>query len=181
MPSKHPVAEVSTSSMADIAFLLLTFYLTTTIIRDDKGLTILLPPFQKTAPTVPVANHNLFTVLINSSDELLIEGERRSSLAGVRDQIKKFLLNNGNNKTLSDNPQKAVISIKTDRGTSYRMYVAALDEVQAAYYEIYADRARITSAVFRKLNPNDPNEKKIYDQATRGIPMNISIAEPGSN
>jgi hypothetical protein len=99
-------------------------------------------------------------VLINSSDELLIEGERRSSLAGVRDQIKKFLLNNGNNKTLSDNPQKAVISIKTDRGTSYRMYVAALDEVQAAYYEIYADRARITSAVFRKLNPNDPNEKR---------------------
>jgi biopolymer transport protein ExbD len=181
MPSKHPAAEVSTSSMADIAFLLLTFYLTTTIIRDDKGLPLLLPPFQETPITVPIPERNLFNVLINSSDELLIEGKRRPSLVGLRNEIKVFLMNKGRNKTLSDNPEKAVISLKTDRGTSYRMYIAALDEMQAAYYEIYAERAGISLASFRKLDMNVAKEKQIYDKATRGIPMNISIAETLSN
>jgi biopolymer transport protein ExbD len=177
MVSKHAAPEVSTSSMADIAFLLLTFFLITTIIPNDRGLTLLLPPFLKTPQSVPVHERNLFTVLINSSDELLIEGERRSSISGLRDEIKIFVLNNGRDNKLSDNPQKAVISIKTDRGTSYKMYVTALDEVQAAYYEIYSARAGISSTAFRKLNTGDAKQKKIYDEAMRGIPMNISIAE----
>jgi biopolymer transport protein ExbD len=181
MASKHPVAELSTSSMADIAFLLLTFYLTTTIIRDDKGLPMLLPPFQKTTIPIPVHERNLFNVLINSSDELLVEGNRRPSLKGLRDEIKVFLMNYGKNDALSENPEKAVISLKTDRGTSYQMYIAALDEVQAAYYEIYSERAGISAAAFRKLDMNSSKERKIYDEAIRGIPMNISIAEPSSN
>lgn len=173
---KHRPVELPAGSMADIAFLLLTFYMVTTVINNEKGITILLPPMQ-TGVITPVHERNLFTVQINSQDQFLIEGVRRENIQGMRKEIKKFIMNHGKNPTLSLTPEKAVVSFKTDRGTSYRTYIAALDEIQSAYYELYAQQAGITPEHFRKLDLNNPVEKALYEKGRNGIPMNISIAE----
>ena len=171
-------AEVSTGSMADIAFLLLTFFLMTTVINNEKGLTLLLPQWSDEPIISDKHQRNVFAVQINSENEFLIEGEPRNSLAGVTDEIKKFILNNGVDPSLSVNPEEAVVSLKTDRGTSQQAFVAVLDVIQAAYYEIYAERAGISAKAFRELDLNDKAQKETYDMARTGIPMNISMAEP---
>ncbi len=97
--------------------LLLTFFLVTTVIENHKGIPMLLPQLS-TVPPLPWKDRNLFNVQINSHDQFLVEGEKRENLAGLREQLKKFILNNGTDETLSENPEKALISLKTDRGTN---------------------------------------------------------------
>jgi len=164
--------------MADIAFLLLTFFLMTTVIDNQKGLSMMLPVWSENPPISDVNDRNLFKIHINSENSLLIEDVLRQDLAGVRDEIKRFVLNNGKENDLSENPLKAVISLKADRGTSHRTFIAALDEVQGAYFEIYATKVGITPREFRNLDLNKIKDRKLYDQAREGIPMNISVAEP---
>lgn len=171
-------AEVSTGSTADIAFLLLTFFLMTTVINDEKGLTLMLPQWNDEPITSEKHQRNVFTIQVNANSELLIEGEPRNTLEGVTAEIKKFILNNGADPSLSENPEDAVVSLKTDRGTSQQAFIAILDAIQAAYYEIYAARAGITTKAFRELDLNDKAQKQIYDAARKDIPMNISMAEP---
>ena len=173
--SHRPAAEISASSMADIAFLLLTFFLVTTKIPNDKGIALLLP--EPVDNIVPVHERNIFKVQVNSFDKFLVNGEERATLTGLRAEIKKFILNNGKISTMSEDPAKAVISLKTDRGTSYSAFIRTLDEIQAAYYEIYASRVNLSPDEYRKLDMNSPTQKKTYDRGRVGIPMNISIAE----
>ena len=90
-------------------------------------------------------------------------------------------MNNAKDPTLSDSPADAVVSIKTDRGTSYKSFIDVLDEVQAGYYEIYGNRVGLTPQAFRSLDLANPESKKLYEKARQGIPMNISIAEPNVN
>jgi biopolymer transport protein ExbD len=174
---KYGSAELNTSSMADIAFLLLTFFLMTTVIKNEKGLLLLLPPVIEEDSPIPLNERNLFNVQINSQDYFMVEGLRRPDLAGLRSEIKKFILNNGRDKTLSDSPKEAIVSLKADRGTSHKAYINALDEIQAAYYEIYAERVGMTAAKFRSLDQTNSTELAIYNKARQDIPMNISIAE----
>lgn len=169
--------ELPTSSMADIAFLLLTFFLVTTQIQNDKGLTILLPPLLKDLPK-NVNERNLFNVQINSENQYMIEGIVRSDLIGLRNEIKTFIMNNGRLVNLSDNAEVAVVSLKTDRGTSYHAFIEAMDEIQAAYFEIYATQAGVSNQKFRSLDQSIPEDKELYNKGRKGIPMNISIAEP---
>lgn len=171
-------AEMNPSSMADIAFLLLTFFMVTTVMKDEKGLPLLLPPYQEHPVSQPVQDRNLFKIQINSQDMLLINGESRTNLAGIRDEIKSFVLNNGKIPSLSDNPLKAIVSLKADRGTSHNMFMKVLDETQGAYYEIYADRVGLTAEQYRKLDLSIKSQKLVHDKGREGIPMNISIAEP---
>lgn len=177
---RHATAGVNASSMADIAFLLLTFFLITTQINNDRGIFILLPQFLEVPPTTEVRDRNVFNVQINSQDEFLIEREPRKAIEGLRAELKEFILNNGRDPNLSQSPELAVVSLKTDRGTSYAAFIGALDEIQAAYFEIYASRVGITSDAFRKLDPSVPYEEALYRKGRAGIPMNISIAEPTS-
>ncbi len=172
----HRSPEISASSMADIAFLLLTFFLVTTIIPNDKGIALLLP--ESTTAIVTIHQRNIFKIQINSNDRYLINGEERENLEGLREELKNFILNDSKDKSLSESPSKAIVSLKTDRGTSYQVFVQALDEIQAAYYEIYSSRVNLTPKEYRELNPSAPAQKKIYDSGRKGIPMNISIAEP---
>jgi biopolymer transport protein ExbD len=171
-------AEVSTSSMADIAFLLLTFFLMTTVINNHKGLVMLLPEWTVNTTIEKIKDRNLFTVHVNGDDNFLVEGIRRETLHGLHEELKEFILNNGKVNTLSESPVKAVISLKTDRNTSHEAFITALDEIQGAYFEIYAERAGITPKQFRELDLNNKESRKKYDQAREGIPMNISVAEP---
>lgn len=170
--------EINSGSMADIAFLLLIFFLMTTTIAVDKGLAIMLPPKTDQKPVAPIAGRNLFKVYINSSDRLMAEGEVLANAGELKPMIQTFVLNRGASAELSDNPEKAVVSLKTDRGTSYKAYISALDEIQGAYYEIYGERIGLTAAGYRQLDLKDPEQRALHEKARAGIPMNISIAEP---
>jgi biopolymer transport protein ExbD len=175
--SKHVMPTLSAGTMADIAFLLLTFYMVTTEIKEYKGLSLLLPPDEITPVTVQKNDRNIFTIHINSQHQFLIEGVKRKSLDGLRNEIKEFILNYKKDPRLSDSPKDAVVSIKTDRGTTYKTFIHALDEAQAAYYEIYANRIGVTPKRFLQLNSKISDERKFHEQAKEGIPMSISIAE----
>lgn len=168
--------ELNAGSLADIAFLMLTFFMITTQITNENGLAIVLPQ-PITVPVAPIHKRNLFTVQINSADQFMVNGEVRSELDGLREEIKTFVLNNGRDITLSDSPEKAVVSLKADRGASHRAYIYALDEIQAAYYELYAEQAGIPVKAFRNLDLNRATDRALHEKGKKGIPMNISIAE----
>lgn len=179
MPRATP--EIPNASMADIAFLLLTFFLVTTTIANDRGLSIQLPPPpDPNAAEVKFQQRNLFTIQVNSSDALLVEGEPMEDVTGLKEEIKKFIMNNGADPKSSDNPEKAIVSYKTDRGTSHKRFVQILDIIQGAYYDIYAERAGVSNRMFRDAASDLSIEenKEIYEKGRKGIPMNISIAEP---
>lgn len=176
---KRVSVEINASPQADIAFLLLIFFLVTTTIASDKGLAILLPPKQdRPQEEIPMNERNIFKVLINSQNRLLVEDNPLTDVGLLRDMTKEFIVNNGRNPTLSDSPEDAVVSLKTDRGTSYEIYISVLDELQGAYYELRAEKVGLTSEEYRMLDQKDPRQKELYDRGREGLPMNISIAEP---
>ncbi|MFC4873069.1 ExbD/TolR family protein [Negadavirga shengliensis] len=197
--------EVNAGSMADIAFLLLIFFLVTTTIASDKGILNILPPKQdpnQPPPEVELNERNIFNILINANDQLLIEGDFRNTTEGLSDEIKRFILNFGNpdeaamalfnslpaslralaerSSSSSDHPMTggAVVSIKTNRGTSYETYLEVLDLVKRAYFEIYAERVGLTADQYRALTGQTAAEKELLDRGKEDIPMAISIAEP---
>lgn len=176
---KQPRAEceeINAGSMADIAFLLLIFFLVATTITNEKGLMMKLPP--ESQAEAPLNQKNVFNIKLNSSNDMLVEGEVRLSMEGLREEIVEFILNRGKRVDWSESPQKAIISLKTNRGTNYEKFIAVLDEIKGAYYQIYASRVGLSSAEFRSLKLDDPQQKLLYDRGKDGIPMNISIAEP---
>jgi biopolymer transport protein ExbD len=177
--AKHRAVELSTSSVADIAFLLLSFFLMTTVIANDQGLTLNLPEWRAERIDVPIHERNVFNIHINSNDQVMIESQL-SDLNGLKTKIRDFVLNNARIPDSSQNPEKAVVSLKADRGTTHAMFIRALDEIQGAYYEIYAERAGVSVSAYRKLNPQVPGERAIIEKAKSGIPMNISLAEPSA-
>lgn len=202
----RPAAEVNSGSMADIAFLLLIFFLVTTTIANDKGIAMLLPP--KPDPNEPetdvkMHDRNIFKILANSQDLLLVENEPLRDPGELKVMVKEFVLNFGkpsaDGRTLynqlpatlrrqvnskgkdpnsSDEPGKAIVSFKADRGTSYELYIRVLDEVNAAYNEIYGERIGLTGDEWLQIDKKDPEQKAQYLRARAGIPRAISIAEP---
>lgn len=174
--------EINGAPMADIAFLLLIFFLVTTTIANDKGLSLLLPPKpdEENRPEVKIQERNIFKILLNSADRLLVEGEPLSDPKAIRQMVKDHVLNYGKDPNKSDSPKDAVISFKADRGTSYELYIQVLNGVQGAYYDMYADRAGVTNKKWRELASDlgDPENRRIYDKARKDLPMAISIAEP---
>lgn len=176
---KRPAVEVDSSSMADIAFLLLIFFLVTTTIASDKGLLMQLPPDQENQDPVVLKQKNIFKVLVNSKDDLLVE-DNPMDVSNLKDECKTFLTNRGKDKKSSDNPKKAIVSIKTDRGTSYEAYIEILDDVKRAYHEVRAEFLGITLEQYLALDKDDKESEdaKKYDKARREFPMQISEAEP---
>lgn len=180
--------EIPNASMADIAFLLLTFFLVTTTISNDRGLQLLLPPPpEPDQEQIKIPEHNLFTIQLNSSDALLVEGEPMADVSVLKEQIKKFITNKGADPKLSESPEKAIVTYKTDRGTSHRRFVEILDIIQGAYYDIWAERAGVTNKRFREAASDLQNDENraIYDKGlgkrpdgSNEYPMAISIAEP---
>ncbi|MDP4680111.1 MAG: biopolymer transporter ExbD [Cyclobacteriaceae bacterium] len=199
-------SEVNAGSMADIAFLLLIFFLVTTTIANDKGIAMRLPPKpdpNEPPPEVNKNDRNIFKILANSNDQLLVEDEPLTDVLELQEMIKAFILNfgnpseeyvkmynglppvlksyvnaNGKKADSSDDPKEAVVSFKADRGTTYELYVEVLDQINAAYNEVYGLRVGISGDEFLQLEKNNPEEKAMYDKARQGIPRAISIAEP---
>ncbi len=149
--AKRAAPEVNAGSMADIAFLLLIFFLVTTTIETDTGLNRKLPPIDDNQQDVIIKQKNIFTVNINRNDDLLVEDERMN-LKDLRAAAVEFLDNGGDGScdychgkkdpSSSDNPDKAIISLKNDRETSYDMFVSVTNELVAAYNELRNKRAQ---------------------------------------
>lgn len=201
----RPTAEIPNGSMADIAFLLLIFFLVTTTIANDKGIAMLLPPKpdpNQPPPEVTKNDRNIFKILANSQDKLLVEDEPLNDVFELREMVKSFILNFGSpgeegvliynslpasmkaysssvrRSDYSDDPTEAVVSFKADRGTSYELYVKVLDQVNAAYNDVYGERVGLSASEFLQLDRDDPIQDKKYLAARQGIPRAISIAEP---
>lgn len=172
---KDRAAAVNAGSMADIAFLLLIFFLVTTTIASDKGIGMLLPP--KDNEVVPQNERNVLNVLVNTNGELLVDNELKE-FSELKETIKTFVDNNDVIKTLSVSPQKAVVSLKTDRGTSYERYIAVLDEIKLSYNELRAKHLGVSLDTYKSLRADDAEEKEKLDDARKAYPMQISDAEP---
>ena len=170
--------------MADIAFLLLTFFLVTTTIANDRGLSIQLPPPPEALPpeNVKIPERNMFKIQVNSSDALLVEGEPMSDVSGLKELIKKFIMNNGVDPASSDLPSKAIVSYKTDRGTTHRRFIEILDIIQGAYYDIYAERAGVTNAKWREISSSlsETDNQALYDKGAVKI-TNAAISAGAMN
>jgi biopolymer transport protein ExbD len=179
--------EINAGSMADIAFLLLIFFLVTTTMDVDTGLRRLLPPpiDPNAPPPPPVRERNVFVVLVDQNDRLLVEGEL-GSIHNLREQTRNFLLNPTNDPNLPvkemrtiDNlgeveVSRGIISLQNDRGTSYEMYIAVQNELAAAINDIRNDLSREKFGVrFEQLTDQD-----LVTAIRQAVPMAISEAEP---
>ena len=179
--------EINAGSMADIAFLLLVFFLVTTTMDVDTGLRRLLPPpiDPNQPPPPPVRERNVFVVLVDQNDRLLVEGEL-SSVRTLREQTKNWLLNPENDPTkpvreMRDienlgevEVSRGVISLQNDRGTSYEMYIAVQNELAAAINDIRNDLSREKFGIrFDQLTDQD-----LVTAIRQAVPMAISEAEP---
>ncbi|MDE2730900.1 MAG: biopolymer transporter ExbD [Bacteroidota bacterium] len=174
---KRDGAEIPTSSMADIAFLLLIFFLVTTTIDVDTGIGMTLPPkLDENVEPPPVRERNILKILINEQGQVLLE-DLPSSVAQIRGEVLTHVRNMGRDLRYSESPDKAVVSIKTDRQTPYNMYIQTLDEVWMAYFEIWDNEARslgfLNYQEYRS-SLDDPKANEIREQ----WPAQVSLAEP---
>lgn len=174
--SRRSLPEINAGSMADIAFLLLIFFLVTTTMDVDTGLVRKLPAMPEDEEQIiddsQIKAKNIYVVLVNAKDQLLVE-EELMEVSQLREGAKKFLDNWGKNPKLSDNPQKAIISLQNDRGTSYEMYINVQNELSAAYRELRDREAQKKFGVnYMELKGENKKEiRKMY-------PEKISEAEP---
>jgi len=202
MPRKPP--EVNAGSMADIAFLLLIFFLVTTTIETDSGINRKLPPMEDQIDPPIIREKNIFTVVVNKYSQILVE-EELTDIKDLRGRAIDFLDNGGGkgeeacnycqgdgNPRSSDNPDKAVISLKNDRETPYKAYIAVQNELVAAYNEL-RDREFINrypnegltyfEADFIYSDPRTTvgqkmNLKEKLDVVKKLYPQKLSEAEP---
>ncbi len=166
--------EINGSSLADIAFLLLIFFLVVTTIDVDTGIGLMLPPIPDDTEPPPVRERNLMNILVNAQGMILLD-EEPSAISEVKSRIKEFVDNHGVDPNLSDSPDDAIVSIKTDRRTPYRVYINMLDEVMGAYNELRNTASMDRFGVpFSQLNDGSVEREEISDM----YPKKISIAEP---
>ena len=205
--ARRETPEINAGSMADIAFLLLIFFLVTTTMNVDSGISKKLsekPPADYVPPVIK--ERNIFEVNINRNNELLVEGERMD-VKEIKDAAVKFIDNGGGEGKLvdgvstgpcdyckgekssasSDHPNKAIISVQSDRGTEYGTYIIVQNELLRAYTELRnrlcEERYNMSFTELEKLYKDDINnlelKKKVEDIKT-AYPQIISDAEPTS-
>ncbi len=167
---------INAGSMADIAFLLLIFFLVTTTIAEDQGILVQLPRWESTPPEpTPLNERNVLNVLVNGKNELLVEGEL-AFISNLRKHTKTFISNPSGSDKMPISPDKAIISLKNDRSTSYETYIGVYNELKAAYRELRDEESyRTHGKEFALLTKED--QKKIKNK----IPLIISEAEPSDH
>lgn len=175
--------QVNAGSMADIAFLLLIFFLVTTTMAKDEGINRKLP---RNCPpdqvcTVDIHERNILRIVLNSKQQIMIEDDL-VTISDLKNIAKAFLDNNGdkscnycNGSSLtssSDNPAKAIISLQTGKQTSYELFIAVQDELTKAYYEL-----RKTYATQRLGKDTENLSKKDIESIRNAYPFILSEAE----
>jgi biopolymer transport protein ExbD len=171
-------AEIPGSSLADIAFLLLIFFLLVTHINVDTGIGLVLPPKPKPNQQPPkIKDRNILDILVNANGQVLIN-DTETPMSQVEQKVKSFINNKGQDPNLSVSPQKAVVSIKTSRQTTYSVYISMIDKVVGAYKELRnsASEAQFGKK-YKELEDGSAAQTKIKDM----YPKQISIAKPESS
>lgn len=164
--------KVNAGSMADIAFLLLIFFLVTTTIDVDKGIGVILPPYEGITDPPPMSNKNILAVKVNGDNLLLVEGEIMN-VDALKETTKEFIMNPRQDDDKPNKPTKAVVSLQNDRGTAYEMYIGVYNEIKAAYNELWNEAAN------RDYGMAYTNLPKVNQREIRKkIPLVISEAEP---
>lgn len=178
--------EINSGSMADISFLLLTFFLLTSSIDTDQGITRKLPPplDPKNPPSnIDIKERNVLKVLVSKSNALLVQG-KYIDIRELKETAKVFLANPQNKVDLpemevKDIPglgkirvSKGVISLKNDRGTSYKAYINVQNELAAAINELRNDLSK------QKYGVKFSELKGVKSDAiAKAVPIAISEAE----
>lgn len=185
---KRKVPGLNASSTADISFILLIFFLITTSMDTDMGLARRLPPppeDENSEAEIDVKERNILNVKVNSLGQIMVNGDLLD-IAQLCDRAKEFVKNENNDPNLPEKhaknipllgmcavTDKHVISVQTDRGTSYNVYFQIQNELVRAYNEL---RDELSKAKFGKLYANLTEEQQ---EAVRGYyPQKISEAEP---
>ena len=166
-------ANINGSSLADIAFLLLIFFLVTTTINVDTGLGMTLPPPIEGDPQ-EIKERNLMNILVNANGEVMLD-DKKVQVAEIREILKDFINNFGQKPEYSESPQLAVISLITVRETPYKVYIDMLDEVMGAYDELRDEKS--LKEYGQSFNELGPAQKEFIKES---YPKKISVAETGS-
>ncbi|MBO5903274.1 MAG: biopolymer transporter ExbD [Tidjanibacter sp.] len=184
--NKKKTPEVNAGSMADIAFLLLIFFLVATTMNVDSGINRTLPPWvdeeQQDAP--PIKERNILKVFVSAYDQLMVQGEQ-IHISELKDKAKEFMLNPYDDPNLPEKEvvendilgshvvSKGVISLKADRSTTYNTYVMVQNELSRAFNEI---RDELSIEKFGKpVAELTDDQRKAVNEA---IKLSISEAEP---
>jgi len=188
--ARRELGEINAGSMADIAFLLLIFFLVSTTMNTDSGISRQLSPIPDEDVIQDkenkIKNRNILTVLINKNNDLMVE-EKPLDLIYLRETAKEFIENPNNKANLPEKElkdieffgqiqvSKQVISLQNDRGTSYGMYIKVQNELTAAYYEL---RDVLSMAQFGKKYSEFKSESPEAKAIAKIYPIAISEAEP---
>lgn len=206
--ARRETPEINAGSMADIAFLLLIFFLVTTTMDVDSGISKKLsekPPIDYVPPIIK--EKNIFEVNINRNNEMLVEGETMR-IEQLKEAAIKFIDNGGGDgkpeedgtpgkpcdyckgarsPSSSDHPNKAIISVQSDRGTEYGMYIKVQNELLRAYTELRnrmaLDKYNVSYEQLEEDYKNDPSNetlKKKVQLVKTSYPQILSDAEPTS-
>jgi len=185
--ARKAAPEINAGSMADIAFLLLIFFLVTTTMDVDTGITRKLPPpVENPDEDVDVKDRNVLKILVNSHDMLMVDG-KRMDIRQLKDKTKDFMAIHPDNPDYpevttkyieelgKDFPAtKGVISLKNDRGTSYNMYIQVQNELAKAFNEMKNEKSMELYGVKYTQLVDDKKIKVI----NKLVPVRISEAEP---
>ncbi|MCK9347247.1 MAG: biopolymer transporter ExbD [Bacteroidales bacterium] len=183
----RPAGDINAGSMADIAFLLLIFFLVTTTMDVETGIQRRLPPMpdeNQQAEVEQINKRNIMVVLINSSDRLFAGGQEMH-ISMLKDKVKEFLTNPANLPDLPEKREKdiegfgavmvsrAVVSLQNDRGTSYNAYIQVQNELVKAFNEVRDEFAMRHFG--KKYNSLEEDQQRIVRDA---VPMSLSEREP---
>ena len=185
--SKRAAPEINAGSMADIAFLLLIFFLVTTTMDVDTGITrILPPPVKNKNAKVDVKERNVLKILINNHDFMLVNGEP-TTINGLADKIVDFMSIHPNNKAYPQVKEeyvpelgkkvlmtKGLVSLKNDRGTSYNMYI----QVQNAIAKAFNEMKNQASLKYYGVKFDQLLDNKKIKAINKLVPIRVSEAEP---
>ncbi|MDA0178243.1 ExbD/TolR family protein [Mesoflavibacter profundi] len=199
--AKRSAPEVNAGSMADIAFLLLIFFLVTTTIEVDSGINSKLPPDEPPKDDVRIKQKNIFTVELNKNNQMLVEGDLME-VKDLKAAAIKFIDNGGGqgddkctyckgakDPASSDNPGKAIISITHSRATDYETFITVYDQLVSAYSELrerlaqkqYNRSFKEMEAAYDDSKSPDFKSEKLKDKIEdikKKYPRIISKAEP---
>ncbi len=163
-------AEIPTASQADLAFLLLLFFLVSTVIDVDTGIGLSLPEPIEETEIVPVSKDRMAALLVNENGDVLLDGTP-ISIFQIKSQLKPRIVS----KIDLPANKKLIVSVKTDRKTNYNIYIQTLDQVKLSYFELRDEYSNSNFGnKYNDLSAED--QKKVQDK----IPIIISLAEPES-
>ncbi len=188
---KRQIKEINASSMADIAFLLLIFFLVATTMNVDTGISRILPaipPPDQKAQDMDVKERNLLNVFVNTYDQILV-ARQPVDITQLKDKVKEFILNPDNSENLPDRKDteidmpdgskwvypvsEGIVSLTSDRGTGLDMYVQVQNELSRAFNEV---RDMVAMQKYkRKFMELREAERNVIAKA---VPQRISEAEP---